>query len=57
MRVHPAVLDADLPILARYVIPALLRTGLAHRPVPGSTLRANLALARPANRYAKELAR
>lgn len=57
IRVHPAVLDTDLPILARYVIPALLRTGLAHRPVPGSTLRANLGLARPANRYAKELAR
>ncbi|MGW3542058.1 LLM class flavin-dependent oxidoreductase [Nocardia niigatensis] len=57
VRLHPAVLDEDLPILARCVLPALLRTGLAHRPVPGSTLRANLGLARPANRYAKELAR
>ncbi|MFE2996273.1 nitrilotriacetate monooxygenase [Nocardia sp. NPDC059246] len=57
VRLHPAVIDEDLPVLARYVLPALLRAGLAHRPVPGSTLRANLGLARPANRYVKELAR
>ncbi|MFE3196111.1 LLM class flavin-dependent oxidoreductase [Nocardia sp. NPDC059240] len=57
VRLHPAQLDEDLPILARYVLPALLRTGLAHRPVPGSTLRENLGLARPVNRYAKEFAR
>ncbi|MFE9577901.1 LLM class flavin-dependent oxidoreductase [Nocardia sp. NPDC006044] len=52
VRLHPAVIDEDLPVLAREVLPALLRTGIAHRPVPGSTLRANLGLARPANRYA-----
>lgn len=52
VRLHPAVLDEDLPVLARHVLPALLRTGVAHRPVPGSTLRANLGLARPANRCA-----
>ncbi|MGW4242206.1 LLM class flavin-dependent oxidoreductase [Nocardia sp. NPDC004722] len=57
VRLHPADLDVDLPVLARYVMPALLRTGVAHRPVPGSTLRANLGLARPVNRYAKESAR
>ncbi|APA95787.1 LLM class flavin-dependent oxidoreductase [Nocardia seriolae] len=57
VRLRPAVLDEDLPVLARYVLPALLRAGLAHRPVPGSTLRSNLGLPRPANRYAKELAR
>ncbi|WP_067570150.1 LLM class flavin-dependent oxidoreductase [Nocardia acidivorans] len=57
VRLHLAVIDEDLPVLARYVVPALLRAGLAHRPVPGSTLRANLGLARPANRYAKELTR
>lgn len=57
VRLHPAQLDEDLPILARYVLPALLRAGLAHRPVPGSTLRENLGLARPVNRYAKEFAR
>ncbi|MFI6044889.1 LLM class flavin-dependent oxidoreductase [Nocardia sp. NPDC051321] len=52
VRLHPAVIDEDLPVLARQVLPALVRTGVAHRPVPGSTLRANLGLARPANRYA-----
>ncbi|WP_246023597.1 LLM class flavin-dependent oxidoreductase [Nocardia yunnanensis] len=57
VRLHPTAVDADLPVLAHYVLPALLRSGLAHRPVPGSTLRANLGLPRPANRYAKELAR
>ncbi|MVU81710.1 LLM class flavin-dependent oxidoreductase [Nocardia sp. ET3-3] len=54
VRLRPAALDEDLPVLSRHVLPALLRAGLAHRPVPGSTLRANLGLPRPANRYAKE---
>ncbi|MFB8002781.1 LLM class flavin-dependent oxidoreductase [Nocardia sp. NPDC056000] len=57
VRLHLAVIDEDLPALAHYVLPALLRAGIAHRPVPGSTLRANLRLPRPANRYAKELTR
>ncbi|MFF2550560.1 LLM class flavin-dependent oxidoreductase [Nocardia sp. NPDC058058] len=57
VRLHLAVIDEDLPVLARYVLPALLRAGIAHRPVPGSTLRANLRLPRPANRYAKEVIR
>ncbi|WP_069160818.1 LLM class flavin-dependent oxidoreductase [Nocardia altamirensis] len=52
VRLHPAVIDEDLPVLAREVLPALLRAGVAQRPVPGSTLRANLGLTRPANRYA-----
>ncbi|PXX70754.1 alkanesulfonate monooxygenase SsuD/methylene tetrahydromethanopterin reductase-like flavin-dependent oxidoreductase (luciferase family) [Nocardia tenerifensis] len=52
VRLHPAVIDEDLPVLVRAVLPALLRTGVTHRPVPGSTLRANLGLPRPANRYA-----
>ncbi|MET7769407.1 LLM class flavin-dependent oxidoreductase [Nocardia sp. NPDC005366] len=52
VRLRPAVIDEDLPVLSRLVLPALLRTGLAHRPVPGSTLRAELGLPRPANRYA-----
>ncbi|WP_159849278.1 LLM class flavin-dependent oxidoreductase [Nocardia sp. CY41] len=52
VRLHLAVIDEDLPVLAREVVPALLRIGVAHRPVPGSTLRANLGLPRPANRYA-----
>ncbi|MGF6883059.1 alkanesulfonate monooxygenase SsuD/methylene tetrahydromethanopterin reductase-like flavin-dependent oxidoreductase (luciferase family) [Nocardia sp. GAS34] len=54
VRLHPAVIDEDLPVLARAVLPALFRTGVAHRPVPGGTLRANLGLDRPANRYAKD---
>ena len=51
VRLFPTVVDEDLPALARYVIPPLLKSGVAHRPVPGSTLRANLGLTRPANRY------
>ncbi|MGV9865307.1 LLM class flavin-dependent oxidoreductase [Rhodococcus koreensis] len=54
VRLHPAVVDEDLPVLARYVIPALLRAGVAHRPVPGSTLRSTLGLDRPANRFRAE---
>jgi alkanesulfonate monooxygenase SsuD/methylene tetrahydromethanopterin reductase-like flavin-dependent oxidoreductase (luciferase family) len=53
VRLFPTVIDEDLPALARYVLPALLRTGVAHRPVPGSSLRGHLGLDRPANRYAK----
>jgi alkanesulfonate monooxygenase SsuD/methylene tetrahydromethanopterin reductase-like flavin-dependent oxidoreductase (luciferase family) len=53
VRLFPTVIDEDLPVLARYVLPALFKSGVAHRPVPGSSLRANLGLARPANRYAE----
>jgi alkanesulfonate monooxygenase SsuD/methylene tetrahydromethanopterin reductase-like flavin-dependent oxidoreductase (luciferase family) len=53
VRLFPTVVDEDLPALARYVLPALFTSGVAHRPVPGSSLRANLGLVRPANRYAK----
>ncbi|MBL1075931.1 LLM class flavin-dependent oxidoreductase [Nocardia sp. 2] len=57
VRLRLSNIDEGLPLLARYVLPALLRAGTAHRPVPGSTLRANLGLSRPVNRYAKELTR
>lgn len=50
--VSPA-LDRDLPLLAAQVLPKLFASGVAHRPVPGSTLRASLGLSRPLNRYAK----
>jgi alkanesulfonate monooxygenase SsuD/methylene tetrahydromethanopterin reductase-like flavin-dependent oxidoreductase (luciferase family) len=53
VRLFPTVIDEDLPVLGRYVLPALFASGVAHRPVPGSSLRANLGLARPANRYAR----
>ena len=53
VRLFPTVIDEDLPALARFVLPALFKSGVAHRPVPGSSLRSNLGLARPVNRYAK----
>jgi len=53
VRLFPTVIDEDLPALARYVLPALFKSGLAHRPVPGSSLRDNLGLTRPVNRYAR----
>jgi alkanesulfonate monooxygenase SsuD/methylene tetrahydromethanopterin reductase-like flavin-dependent oxidoreductase (luciferase family) len=53
VRVFPTVIDEDLPVLARYVLPALFGSGVAHRPVPGSSLRGNLGLSRPANRFAR----
>lgn len=52
IRLHPAVLAADLPVLADRVLPALAAAG-PHRPAaPGDTLRAALGLRRPANRFA-----
>jgi alkanesulfonate monooxygenase SsuD/methylene tetrahydromethanopterin reductase-like flavin-dependent oxidoreductase (luciferase family) len=53
VRLFPTVIDEDLPALARHVLPALFKSGVAHRPVPGSSLRANLGLSRAANRYSK----
>jgi alkanesulfonate monooxygenase SsuD/methylene tetrahydromethanopterin reductase-like flavin-dependent oxidoreductase (luciferase family) len=53
IRLFPTVIDEDLLALARYVLPALFTSGVAHRPVPGSSLRGNLGLSRPVNRYAK----
>jgi hypothetical protein len=54
VRLHPLVLDEDLPVLSARVLPALFERGLASRPVPGSSLRTTLGLPRPANRYARE---
>lgn len=51
VRLFPTVVDEDLPALGRYVLPSLFRFGVAHRPVPGATLRSNLGLTRPENRY------
>ncbi|WP_428936277.1 LLM class flavin-dependent oxidoreductase [Streptomyces sp. ACT015] len=52
VRLHPAVLAVDLPVLAAEVLPALAAAGLHRPPVPGATLRASLGLPRPANRHA-----
>ncbi|MFE4504021.1 LLM class flavin-dependent oxidoreductase [Rhodococcus sp. NPDC056743] len=49
---HPLVIDEDLPVLAKFVLPALSKDSLTRRPVPGSTLRGNLGLQRPVNRFA-----
>ncbi|HVV07830.1 LLM class flavin-dependent oxidoreductase [Amycolatopsis sp.] len=46
VRLHPAVLSVDLPLLADWVLPAL-----PPHP-PAETLRATLGLPRPANRFA-----
>ncbi|QAY69274.1 LLM class flavin-dependent oxidoreductase [Xylanimonas protaetiae] len=51
VRLLPAVLDEDLPVLARDVLPALRAARLTAAPQPGATLRDSLGLARPANRY------
>ncbi|SMF73778.1 LLM class flavin-dependent oxidoreductase [Streptomyces sp. Amel2xC10] len=52
VRLHPLVLDEELPVLSRLVIPALVERRLAVRPLPAATLRTHLGLERPANRYA-----
>ena len=54
VRLHPAVLAVDLPILVERVLPALDARGLLRpAPAPGATLRETLGLPRPANRFAR----
>jgi alkanesulfonate monooxygenase SsuD/methylene tetrahydromethanopterin reductase-like flavin-dependent oxidoreductase (luciferase family) len=52
VRLHPAVLGTDLPVLTAQVLPALAAAGLHRPPRPGATLRDTLGLPRPANRFA-----
>ncbi|WP_326580181.1 LLM class flavin-dependent oxidoreductase [Actinacidiphila glaucinigra] len=52
VRLHPLVLDEDLSVLSRLVLPALAERRLVARPLPGTSLRSALGLARPANRFA-----
>lgn len=52
VRLHPLVLDEDLAVLSRLVLPALSERRLTARPLPGTTLRSTLGLERPANRFA-----
>ncbi|MFJ3759336.1 LLM class flavin-dependent oxidoreductase [Streptomyces sp. NPDC090080] len=52
VRLHPLVLDEDLGVLSRLVLPALSERRLTARPLPGTTLRSALGLERPANRFA-----
>jgi Luciferase-like monooxygenase len=52
VRLHPLVLDEDLPVLSRLVVPALILDRIASRPLPGSSLRTTLGLTRPVSRFA-----
>ncbi|SEF16935.1 LLM class flavin-dependent oxidoreductase [Streptomyces sp. Ag109_O5-10] len=52
VRLHPLVLDEDLAVLSRLVLPALSERRLVARPLPGTSLRSALGLERPANRFA-----
>lgn len=52
VRLHPLVLDEDLAVLSRLVLPALSERRLVARPLPGTSLRSTLGLERPANRFA-----
>ncbi|MEV0844275.1 LLM class flavin-dependent oxidoreductase [Streptomyces sp. NPDC049954] len=52
VRLHPAVLAVDLPVLTERVLPSLSEAGLRRPPRPGDTLRETLGLPRPANRFA-----
>ncbi|GAA2010979.1 hypothetical protein GCM10009839_01200 [Catenulispora yoronensis] len=52
VRLHPAVLAVDLPVLTAEVLPALAAARLHRAPEPDRTLRDTLGLARPANRFA-----
>ncbi|MEU5216721.1 LLM class flavin-dependent oxidoreductase [Streptomyces sp. NPDC020807] len=52
VRLLPLVVDEDLSVLSRHVLPELFVRRLATRPLPGTTLRASLGLPRPRNRFA-----
>ncbi|RDG38795.1 LLM class flavin-dependent oxidoreductase [Streptomyces corynorhini] len=51
VRLRPLVLDEDLPVLSRLVLPALAEQRLTSRPLPGTSLRSTLGLPRPASRF------
>jgi alkanesulfonate monooxygenase SsuD/methylene tetrahydromethanopterin reductase-like flavin-dependent oxidoreductase (luciferase family) len=51
VRLHPAVLEADLQELSQVVLPELRRRGLLAPTTPDATFRELLGVARPASRY------
>ncbi|MFJ5937707.1 LLM class flavin-dependent oxidoreductase [Streptomyces sp. NPDC003444] len=51
VRLRPLVLDEDLSVLSRLVLPELFVRRLAARPLPGTTLRTSLGLPRPLSRF------
>ncbi|MFF0275435.1 LLM class flavin-dependent oxidoreductase [Streptomyces sp. NPDC004330] len=52
VRLHPLVIDEDLAVLSRLVLPELFVRRAAARPLPGTTLRSSLGLPRPLSRFA-----
>jgi alkanesulfonate monooxygenase SsuD/methylene tetrahydromethanopterin reductase-like flavin-dependent oxidoreductase (luciferase family) len=51
VRLHPLVLDEDVSVLSRLVIPPLIIDRVVSLPLPGQTFRAVLGLPRPLSRY------
>ncbi|MET0459870.1 MAG: LLM class flavin-dependent oxidoreductase [Ilumatobacteraceae bacterium] len=56
VRLHPLVIDEDLAVLSKLVIPRLIVERVSARPIPGQSLRATLGLDRPANQFASAAA-
>lgn len=52
VRLRPAVLDHDLPLITRGLVPELQRRGAFRTSYEATTLRGHFGLPRPANRYA-----
>lgn len=52
VRLHPGVIDVDLPELAQLVLPELRRRGLLAPNIPDTSFRHRLGLRRPRSRYA-----
>lgn len=57
VRLHPAVLDTDLPELSALTLPLLRSRNLLQPTTPGGAFRAVLGLERAVNRYSTEAAR
>ncbi|OJX95431.1 MAG: hypothetical protein BGO96_11405 [Micrococcales bacterium 73-15] len=54
IRLHPAVVGTDLPVLTRFVLPRLFATRIARAPRLAQTLRGALDLPRPENVFTQE---
>jgi hypothetical protein len=52
VRIHPLVIDEDLAVLSKLVIPRLAVERISTRPIPGRSLRSTLGLERPVNQFA-----
>ncbi|MFE5410123.1 LLM class flavin-dependent oxidoreductase [Microbacterium sp. NPDC056569] len=52
IRLHPAVIDVDLAVIADELLPRLDAEGVLHAPLVGETLRDQFGLPRPANVFA-----